>query len=666
MVEHRVRRAIPILAASLLLAPLTAVVLTPGTAGATSTTKPVTALVSVGLDGHSGKGASGGISIAAGGRWVAFDSGATNLVTGDTNAKKDVFVRDTLAASTVRVSVTASGTQGNGVSDQPSISANGRWVAFRSTATNLVPGDTNGKADIFLKDLWSGALTRVRVRADGSQATGGDSSRPTVGGDGTNIAFDSDATNLVANDANAKTDVFVRDLSGLGTTERVTVTSAESGLTAGGQIDDMTPDGRYVVFESYTTEIGGDATPGITDVFVRDRTAGTSAKVSFGNAGQAGDAGSQFASISDNGRYVAFQTGTQGFATVADGPGYDIFLRDRTAATTILVSRSTGGSAGNDDSGTPSLSGDGTKVSFNSDSTNLVTGDTNGATDVFARNLTTGVTTRASVTTTGAEAHGLSFGSDMAGDGTVAFEALAPDVSTVDDNGTFDVYLRTTYELGPFVDSLPLLQQNALDFTGANLSLAKVLGLNDAILNGIATPSSTIDGFVHGTFDDDRGPVIRLYWSFFHRIPDKGGLDYWITKKTTGTSLNAIATSFAKSSEFKNTYGALGDSAFVTLVYQNVLGRNPDAAGLDYWVGRLGAGVSRGEVMTAFSESSEGRRIMRPEVDTILVFLGMIRALPNQAAFDYDTALLKGAGGQPTEVLILALLKTSTYADRFA
>ena len=149
-----------------------------------------------------------------------------------------------------------------------------------------------------------------------------------------------------------------------------------------------------------------------------------------------------------------------------------------------------------------------------------------------------------------------------------------------DTNGGFDTFWRGNYELGPFAAAKSLVQQNSLGFDGISLTAPQEAAAVNRITFGVASPESTINAMAHGTFDAHRGPVIRLYWSFFHRIPDAGGLNYWVKKNTTGTNLNTIADSFAKSSEFTTAYGSLSNDAFVKLVYGNVLGRTPDAAGL--------------------------------------------------------------------------------------
>jgi Tol biopolymer transport system component len=159
---------------------------------------------------YEGEGDSQRPSISADGRYVAFDSDDWDLVWGDTNDSFDVFVNDRATTVTTRVSVDDSGTQTNGDSFRPSISADGRYVAYYSEASNLVPGDSNGSTDVFVYDRRSGATKRVSVAAAGQEASG-DSVRPAIDGSGHLAAFESDASNLVPGDTNGFTDVFVRD-----------------------------------------------------------------------------------------------------------------------------------------------------------------------------------------------------------------------------------------------------------------------------------------------------------------------------------------------------------------------------------------------------------------------------------------------------------------------
>jgi len=241
----------------------------------------VTTRVSVASNGTEGNGASQGASLSADGRYVAFFSFATKLVPGDTNGTWDVFVHDMVNATTTRVSVDSSGGQGNGgngSSANPSISSDGRYVAFSSSCDNLVPGDTNGHGDIFVHDMLSGATTRVSVNSSGEQTTGGvlvSSTDPAISSDGRYVAFTSSADNLVPGDTNPGWDAFVHDILS-GATTRVSVDSSGAQgdhSSAGIGSTWISSDGRYVVFQSDATNLVPGDTNGHTDIFVRDRSA---------------------------------------------------------------------------------------------------------------------------------------------------------------------------------------------------------------------------------------------------------------------------------------------------------------------------------------------------------------------------------------------------------
>ncbi|WP_426571581.1 DUF4214 domain-containing protein [Aquihabitans sp. McL0605] len=648
----------------LTLAALTAPLLASSPAGATSNTKPLTGLISAAPNGKSGAGTSTESDVNTNGRFVAFTSTATDLVPGDTNGAADVFVRDTLTETTTRVSVAGTSTQADGKSDQPSISFDGRFVAFRSDASNLVAGDSNGLGDVFVRDLKNHTTTRVDV-ASGTkaQATGGASAHPVVSSDGLLIAFESTATNLFPGDTNNKKDVFVRDQDA-NTTEIASVASNEALLVDGAGTPSMSANGRYVVFTSMTNQVGtfADSYP---DVFLRDRAAGTTERVSLSSDSSHPNGISDDATVSDDGRYVAFQSTATDLTMYQDNNAQaDVFVRDRNTAATDLASRSTTGIPGSMSGSAPAISANGSKVVFASASPNIVSGDTNASTDVFSWDRATGVPTRVSVSTTGTQLPQASSMAAVSADGqSVTFAGFSTNGYAGDANSLFDVYERSAIQLGPWSDTGPFLQRTAKDFTGAALSSAALAAANDKLLHGTTSTSSIINGYAHGTWDDQRGPVMRLYWAFFKRMPDLNGLDYWTNKLGHGTTLKQIANSFAKSSEFKTNFGTGSDTAFVTLVYTNVLERQPDAPGLAHWVGQLAKGVTRGEMMVGFSESSEGIRKMRGEVDTVLVILGMLGRLPTSGEFVGYTNALELSGGQPTEVLIVNLLVGGEYSS---
>src|SRR5438093_763515 len=193
--------------------------------GGRSAGAQTTVRVSVASDGTEGNDVSLGSALSADGRFVAFDSAATDLVAGDTNGVSDVFVHDRQTGTTERVSVASDGAQGNNASSYPALSADGRFVAFDSDATNLVAGDTNGTTDVFVHDRQTGTTERVSVASgggtQGNGKSGGFFAFPALSADGRFVAFQSDATNLVAGDTNGTTDVFVHDRP-TATTERVT------------------------------------------------------------------------------------------------------------------------------------------------------------------------------------------------------------------------------------------------------------------------------------------------------------------------------------------------------------------------------------------------------------------------------------------------------------
>jgi Tol biopolymer transport system component len=224
--------------------------------------------VSVDSSGAQGDGSSGGghISISADGRSVAFRSFASNLVAGDTNGFLDVFVHDRETGVTTRVSVDSSGAQGNEESEMPSISADGRFVAFHSLGSNLVAGDTNGFFDVFLHDRETGVTSRMSVDSSGLQGDNG-SYNPSISADGRFVAFESDATNFVAGDSNFTTDVFVYEQA-TGGTERVSVNSSGADGNDGSILPAISAHGGLVAFESFASNLVAGDTNRSPDVFV--------------------------------------------------------------------------------------------------------------------------------------------------------------------------------------------------------------------------------------------------------------------------------------------------------------------------------------------------------------------------------------------------------------
>jgi len=321
-------------------------------------------------------------AISADGRYVAFASSATNLVKSDRNQVADIFVRDRAAGTTERVSMTGRRTEANGESAHPALSPDGRFVAFSSLADNLVAGDTNFAPDVFLVDRQAGTLERVSVSSTGQEADN-TSESPALSADGRLVAFSSSASNLVPGDGDGASDVFVRDRLA-GTTESVSIVAPTTGFGAHSGSPAISADGRFVAFESWEPDLVPGDTNNSFDVFVRDRSTGGLERVSVDSTGVEGDDWSLGPAISADGRFVAFQS-FAGNLVPGDGNfDYDIFVRDRLAATTVRASVTTAGTEGGLSLGSinPSLSADGRVVAFDSEA-DLVPEDSGFPVDVF-------------------------------------------------------------------------------------------------------------------------------------------------------------------------------------------------------------------------------------------------------------------------------------------
>ena len=389
---------------------------------------------SVDTAGRDPNGVSFDPSISADGRYVVFWSPANDLVSGDTNGVNDVFRRDLLTNTTIRVSLDTGGGNPNGESFYPSISGDGRYVAFASDATDLVTGDGSSIEDIFVRDLQAATTTRVTVDTLGGDPNAG-TRHARISDDGRHVVFASLASDLVAGDLNGFEDVFVRDLDA-GTTTRASVDtgggdanddSGSTGLISPPAID---ADGSRVVFFSAASDLVPMDGNGFSDVFMRDLTAGTTTRVSVdtggGDANGPSDAGNGKPGISGDGNVVAFSSFASDLVIGdGNGSGSDVFVRDLQNPTTVLASGATGGGGGasiSDDaryvayqtthiwvhdlqngttalasakfgqpengiSGNASVSADGRYVVFHSNASNLANGDGNGDFDIYVRSV---------------------------------------------------------------------------------------------------------------------------------------------------------------------------------------------------------------------------------------------------------------------------------------
>jgi uncharacterized repeat protein (TIGR01451 family) len=380
------------------------------------------------------------------GRYVVFASAASNLVPGDTNGVGDVFVRDRLTGVTERVSVGPKGVEGDGdsnflgISTAPAISDDGRYVAFKSDASNLVKGDRNGLTDVFVRDRAAGitesisedgggdnpgispdgnfvafetfdfdgdfaqdiylrnratgTIERISVSHDGSEVFG--PSEDPVVANGPVVAFASDAQNLVPDDGQRNIDVFVRDLSGPSpTTERVSVSSDEqpAGESDTSRNPAITSDGRFVAFQSDAQNFTATRQTGFfSDIFVRDRQDTTTVLASPNGRGREASGQSEDPEISPNGRFVAFASFASDLIPRTTDPDgelvRDAFVRDLTSQSTEMISVNSAHQDAtrdgfHDDVGAGPVSADGLITLMGTQADNLFAGDTNGANDVY-------------------------------------------------------------------------------------------------------------------------------------------------------------------------------------------------------------------------------------------------------------------------------------------
>ena len=389
--------------------------------------------------------------ISADGRQVVFDTYADNLVAADTNLVGDVFVHDLATGKSVRVSVDSAGGQADGFSEWASLSADGRVVAFYSLATNLVPNDTNGKADLFVHDRdpdgngifdeGNGTTTRVSLGLNGAEGNG-DSFSPSISADGTRLCFHSDASNLVAGDTNGTFDVFLLDRSA-GTTIRVSVDSAGNEGNGASLYSTISADGSVVAFPSWSSNLVAGDGNAANDVFLFDVATGVTTRVSVDSAGNEAN-GSSFAlfALSTDGAVVAFTSDADNLVAGDLNGAADVFVHDTRTGVTERVSVDSSGGEGNGDSYWPALSADGALVAFSTYADGFAAGDTNGEEDVFVRDRAAGTTRLVSVDCAGVIGDEGSFSPALTPDGRfVAFTSEASNLVEGDGNDASDTFV---------------------------------------------------------------------------------------------------------------------------------------------------------------------------------------------------------------------------------
>jgi Tol biopolymer transport system component len=406
-------------------------------------------------------GPSGRPALTPDGRFLVFESKATNIAPGDTNNKQDIFRKDLQTGEVIIVSVDSTGVQANGDSFRPSVSPDGRFVAFESAATNLVTlGEGNGAIDIYVRDIDANTTVRASLTSAGAEGPA-DSLRPDISADGRYVVFDT-ISPLSPVDGGVDSDVFVRDLQ-LNTTTLVSVNAGGGDAAGDSQRAVISDDGTLIAFDSTSSTIlpAGQDTNGAPDVFVITWQAPVPIvdRISVEHPtnpdedtdGNNADGNSVTPRLSADGRFVAFISDADdlvpGDSNRGAGPVFitDIFIRDRALGTTSRVSVSSQGGEPTRACLEPGISGDGRWVVFTSESPDLVTGDTNNTPDIFLRDTVNLRTTRVSVATYGVQSADFfpSTSATISSDGRlVAFASSAPNLAPNDTNGLTDVFVR--------------------------------------------------------------------------------------------------------------------------------------------------------------------------------------------------------------------------------
>lgn len=400
-------------------------------------------LISVSIGNKAGNSASNGPIANSDGNIVAFYSDANDLVRGDTNQSRDVFVRDRSAGTTEIVSISSAGELANRGShvqgDAPALNGSGSLVAYYSDASNLVANDDNDQTDVFVRNRSNATTQIVSVATNGTQGNG-PSLNPSMDLSGNLVAFQSLASNLTAGDSNGVADVFVRNRTA-GTTERICDSIQGNGASFAPAIS---ADGNVVAFTSAANNLVTGDNNGKLDVFTCDRRTGSIEIISISSLGILGDGDSILPAISSDGRFVAYKSLADNLVPNDHNEAVDVFVRDRGQALTERVSVSFFGGDANEGSFPPSISHDGRFVAFGSLANNLVTNDLNSVPSVFVRDITIGITLLVDLTDAGEQANGGTpdVPPAISGDGRqIGYTSFAFNLSPRDNNETSDVFL---------------------------------------------------------------------------------------------------------------------------------------------------------------------------------------------------------------------------------
>ena len=518
----------------------------------------ITTRVSVNSYGEQSNGHSFSPSISADGRFVAFYSSSSNLVPGDTNSMRDVFVHDRQNGTMTRISVNSTGAEGNSDSYYPSISSDGRFVSFQSYASNLISDDSNGCSDTFVHDRQTGITTLASINSTGVQGNYA-SSFASISSDGRFVAFYSYASNLVPVDTNSYSDIFVHDRQ-TGNTTLVSVNSTGVQGDNPSFFTSISSDGRFVVFQSYASNLVSDDTNNMRDVFVHDRQTGITTRVSVNSTGVQGNSDSVYSSISSGGRFVTYTSGASNLVTDDSNGLSDIFVYDRQTGITTRVSVNSTGVQGNSGSEYSSISSDGRYVGFFSYASNLVSDDSNGCYDVFMHDRQTGTTKRISLSSYGVQGNADSDEDDflpsLSSDGRfVAYSSGASNLVSDDTNNMWDIFVHDRDAspppiiagINPFQSSNTGTQ--TVNITGTNFKTGAVVVLTNSSIRVPGTVTFRNNSTLLCSFLLTGAPS----WVYHLTVTNPDGQSAIIPNAFTVTNATPAITSITPSSGYNST-----------------------------------------------------------------------------------------------------------------
>lgn len=417
--------------------------------------------VSLNNSGLEGSGASEAPAVSADGQIIAFQSAAPDLVSNDTNGRRDILLRNMLLGQTELISVTTAGLQADGDSMTPAISADGNLVVFSSIAAEFVAGDINQTWDIVLRDRAAGT-SQVLSMANGLVGNGY-SWTPAISADGAFVAFESGASNFV-HDLNEQPDIFVVEVA-TGAIERVSLSSTGDEGDGPSRLPSLSADGRFVAFESEAKTLVANDNNDKRDIFVHDRQTGETTRISASGPGGEGNDHSSCPSISADGRYVAYESLANNLVAGDSNGVSDIFVYDRVLDQTKRVSVATGGVQVENYNKFAVISADARFVMFQSASFDIAPDTVNGFLDVHVHDRSTGVTERVSSNDFGVESNGWSGTPAINEDGRyLCFFSYGDNLEPGDSNDVADVFRR---DRGPQGDTISLTGDVVVNLPGS-------------------------------------------------------------------------------------------------------------------------------------------------------------------------------------------------------